>query len=120
MQLFFAPQASFLERDAEDRMICAAESIKVPVVDVQRQPDETEDLNAIQAKFKRATFDFVNRIGPKLTWRDVRIIASGQNRTPMRHSTFHLSSAAAFQRPRRGVARASLRKRAKAQKWCGR
>jgi hypothetical protein len=46
---------------------------KVPVVDLQRQPDETEDLTAVQANFReQSTFDFFNRIGPTRTSRHVR------------------------------------------------
>jgi hypothetical protein len=42
---------------------------KVSVVDLQRQPDETEDLAATQANFReRSTFDFFNRVGPKSTF----------------------------------------------------
>ena len=42
----------------------------MPVVDLQRQSDETEDLTAIQANFRdRSTFDFFNRIGQEQTLR---------------------------------------------------
>jgi hypothetical protein len=46
----------------------------VPVVDLQRQPDETEDLAAIQANFcERPTFDFFNRIGHDRSYGPFRV-----------------------------------------------
>ena len=75
--IFPASQASFLERDAGGPHDARPSQSKVPVVDLQRQPDEIEDLTAIQTNFReRSTFDFFNRIGHERTF-PIRRVGQG-------------------------------------------